>query len=74
MESNQVNVMVDGININASHFAKMDKKAAVADMTLNSKEKGKEAMGVATAHGKDAAWAGKAHDLCVEALNPKEAK
>jgi len=58
-------VKVDGIGLNATHYAKMDEAAAVADMTLKTND----AMGVATAHGKDAAWAKGAHAACVAAVN-----
>lgn len=66
----QINVLVDGININATHYSKMDKKAATDDMMFKHEE---GAMGLAIAHEKDAAWAGKAWDACSKAVKDAEA-
>lgn len=51
-----VQTVIDGVNLNARHFAGMSKDAAVKAMELD---------GILHTHSKDAAWAGKAHDTMV---------
>ena len=58
-----VTLMVDGINITASHFAKMDKKDAVAAM---------KADGILSTHGKTDKWAAEVYDKCKEKMTPDE--
>lgn len=62
-------VNVDGVNINATHYAAMDKSKAVADMTFVGTGDDEGVKGLAAAHGKDAAWAGKAFEAAVKAVN-----
>lgn len=70
----QVNVNVDGVNINATHYAKMTEKDAVTDMTVKGTKDNDGAMGLATAHGKDADWAKNAHGMAVKAVATAKAK
>lgn len=53
--SKQINVKVDGVSLNATHFAAMKKEDAVSAM---------EADGIS----KQPAWSGKAYGVCVKAV------
>lgn len=56
---------VDEVNLNAALFGSLSEEDAVKRMTEN---------GILKTHGKDEAWAKKAHKACVDALKPVEEK
>jgi spermidine synthase len=56
-------VVFDGININVSHFAKMDKKTAVEAM---------KADGILSTHGKSVKWAETIYNKCKDLMFPED--
>lgn len=58
-------VQVDGIGINATHFAAMKKEDAVKEMEVGN---------ILKTHGKDAKWAATVYDHAVKAVADAKAK
>lgn len=56
-------VKIDGIGLNAKHFAAMSEADAVKEMKDGN---------ILKTHNKDEAWAKAAYAKCVEALKPKK--